>query len=132
MNENDNPRVFDAYEPLRCVVRPSFAIVAAVYAACKGICDRAVSSVYNDRGYTTSWEDLEDLIHPQGFMRWDKALMNEPYGKGYYRVTYSPEAYETLQEIKLKIFQKVLRQPTPEEREKFLEDQWWRDNIGPL
>jgi len=147
MNEYYWSSVVDDYEPLECVVSRcrkdlleegqgvvafveplsssgSERSVAAVYAACKGICDQAVRSVYIDRGYTTTWEDLEDLIHPQGFMRWDMAHMNQLYAK---RVEYSPEALETLKEITLKISQKVLRMPTPEEREMYLEDQRLRD-----
>jgi hypothetical protein len=51
------------------------------------------------------------------------ALINQLYAKEY----YSPEALETLKEIILKISQKVLRQPTMEERDKYLEDQRLRD-----
>jgi hypothetical protein len=50
--------------------------------------------------------------------------MNQLYTK---REDYSPEAFETLKEITLKISQKVFRQPTTEERDKYLEDQRWRD-----
>ena len=152
MNEYYWSSLFDNYEPLKCkdcgkdlleegqgvvaFVEPlsssgSERSVAAMYAACKGICDQVVRSEYRDMGYGTFWKDLEDLIHPQGFMSWDMALMDEPDGKGYYRVNYTPEARETLKEIKLKISQKVLRMPTPEERDKYLEDQRWRD-LGPL
>jgi len=99
--------------------------IAAVYTACKGICDRFMRSENRDRGYGTTYEELEDLIHPHGFLRWDSALRNQlRYANREY---YSPEAYETLNEITLKISQKVLRQPTTEERNKYLEDQRLRD-----
>jgi hypothetical protein len=138
--------VFDNYEPLKCkecgkdlleegqgvvaFVEPlsssgSERSVAAAYTACKGICDQVVRSVYRDTGYGTTWEDLQDLIHPHGFTRWDTALRNQLYYAN--REDYSPEAFETLNEITLKISQKVLRQPTTEERDKYLEDQRWRD-----
>jgi hypothetical protein len=64
------------------------------------------------------------LIQPHGFLFWDAALRNRLFYANRY---YSPEAFETLNEITLKISQKVLRQPTTEEREMFLEDQRWRD-----
>jgi hypothetical protein len=145
MNENYCSSLFDNYEPLKCkecgkdlleegqgivrLVEPlsssgSERRIAAVYAACTGICDQVVRSVYRDMGYGTTHEDLEDLIHPHGFLRWDMALMNQLYTK---REDYSPEAFETLKEITLKISQKVFRQPTTEERDKYLEDQRWRD-----
>jgi hypothetical protein len=145
MNENYVASVFDTYEPLTCkkcqkdlleegqgVValayplssRGSERTVVAAYTACKGKCDRFVRSVYRKMGCGTIHEDLEDLIHPHGFLRWDSALRNRLFYANRY---YSDEAFETLNVITLKISQKVLRQPTPEEREKFLEDQRWRD-----
>jgi hypothetical protein len=144
MSENYVARVLDNYEPLKCkdcgkdlleegqgvvaFVEPlsssgSERSIAAVYAACKGNCDRLVRSAYRDMGYGTTWEDLEDLIHPHGFDRWVMAHFNQLFtGKDY-----SDEAFETLKQITLKISQKVLRQPTTEEREMFLEDQRLRD-----
>jgi hypothetical protein len=143
MNEKYVTSVFDKYEPLECVVchkdlleggqgnvvfvRPfgtpgSVTTFVAVYVACKDKCDRAA---YREMEcFTGTWEDLEDLIHPDGFRRWDMALMNRLYAK---REDYSPKAYETLKEIKLKISQKVLRMPTTEERNMYLEDQRLRE-----
>jgi hypothetical protein len=150
MKENYAASVFDDYEPLKCkkcqkdlleegqgvvaFVEPlSFSgserIIAAVYAACKGNCDRVVRSVFRDMGYGTFWMDLEDVIHPQGFMGWEMDVRSQLRAN---REVYSDEAFETFREITLKIFQKVLRQPTTEEREMFLEDQWSRDILGPL
>jgi hypothetical protein len=80
-------------------------------------------------GYGTFWMDLEDVIHPQGFMGWEMDVRSQLRAN---REVYSDEAFETFREITLKIFQKVLRQPTTEEREMFLEDQWSRDILGPL
>jgi hypothetical protein len=148
MNENDVASgVFDKYEPLECVVchkdlledglgnvvfvRPfgtpgSVTTFVAVYAACKDKCDRAAAAAYRERECSTGcYEDLQDLIHPDGFRRLDMALMNQLYAK---RENYSPEAFETLKEIKLKISQKVLRMPTTEERNMYLEDQWLREH----
>jgi hypothetical protein len=147
MNENDVASgVFDDYDPLECVVchkdllkggqgnvvfvRPFGALgsvtkFVAVYAACKDKCDRAAAAAYRERECSTGmWAELEDLVHPQGFMSWDTALMNQLYAK---REDYSPEAFETLKEIKLKISQKVYRQHTTKERDMYLEDQRWRD-----
>ena len=114
-------------EPLRS--SGSERSIAAVYAACKGNCDRAVRSVFRDMGYGTFWKDLEDVIHPQGFMGWEMDVRSQLRAN---REVYSDEAFETFREITLKIFQKVLRQPTSEEREMFLEDQRSRDILGPL
>ena len=145
MNEKDVTSVFDNYEPLKCkkcgkdlleeaqgvvaFVEPlSFSgserIIAAVYAACKGNCDRVVRSVFRDMGYGTFWKDLEDVIHPQGFMGWEMDVRSQLRAN---REVYSDEAFETFREITLKIFQKVLRQPTTEERDMYLEDQRLRD-----
>jgi len=52
--------------------------------------------------------------------------MNELYAN---REDYSPEAFETLKEIKFKISQKVYRQPTTEERDKYLEYLRWMDTF---
>src|SRR5215212_5961407 len=105
MNENYVASVFDKYEPLKCkacgkdlleegqgVVAFVYPLtssgserkIAAAYAACKGICDQFVRSEYRDRGYGTTYEDLEDLIHPHGFMTLDMALINQLYAKEYY------------------------------------------------
>jgi hypothetical protein len=149
MNENDVASgVFDKYEPLECVVcqkdlleggqgnivfvRPfgtpgSVTTFVAVYAACMGECNWDATVAFREMKCSTGmWTYLEDLIHPQGFMRWDRALMNELYTN---REEYSPEAFETLKEIKLKISQKVYRQPTTEERDKYLEYLRWMDTF---
>jgi hypothetical protein len=149
MNKNDVSSVFDKYEPLECkvcskdlleegqgtvvFVRPfgtpgSKSRVVAMYASCKYPCDRVATAAYRERECYTSWADLQDLIHPQGFASWDMALMNWLHA----HEDYSDEAFETLKEIKLKISQKVFRSPSPEERDKYLQDQRWRDTIGPL
>jgi hypothetical protein len=138
MNEKHVTSLFDNYEPLKCkecgkdlleegqgVVafvyplssRGSERTVVAAYAACKGKCDQFVRSVYRKMGCGTIHEDLEDLIHPHGFLRWDSALRNRLFYANRY---YSDEAFETLNVITLKISQKVLRQPTTEERESIL------------
>jgi hypothetical protein len=149
VNEYYWSNVFDKYEPLKCkecgkdLLGEGQGVVAfveplsssggersidAVYAACKGKCDRVVRSEYRDMGYGTFWMDLEDVTHPHGFMGWDMAVRNQLRAK---REVYSDEAFEIINEIMLKISQKVLRMPTPEERDKYLEDQRWRD-LGPL
>ncbi len=151
MNEKHVTSVLDEYKPLVCVwcekdlleegqgnvvlVRSFFASsskwkVVAVYAACKRTCDKAARAGYRNLGCSLSSQDLQDLINPLGFMRWVVALMNQLYAKENCREAYSPMALEILKMIILRISQKAFRQPTTSERDKALEDQWWRD-IGP-
>ena len=121
MNENDVASgLFDNYEPLKCKAcrkdlleegqgvvafvfplssRGSDRRIEAVYTACKGICDRFMRSEYRDRGYGTIHEDLEDLIHPHGFSRWDAALRNRFF---YANRDYSDEAFETMKKARSK------------------------------
>src|SRR5688500_6536374 len=98
MNENYVTSVFDNYEPLKCKAcgkdlleegqgvvafvyplssRGSKRSVAAAYTACEGICDRFMRSEYREMGCGTIHEDLEDLIHPHGFLSWDTTLRNQ-------------------------------------------------------
>jgi hypothetical protein len=152
MNENDVSRVFDEYEPLKCVwchkdllkdnlgnvvlVRSFFTSssawkVVAVHAVCNnGKCDRAASAAWKNLGCSISSVDLMNLLE---FMRWDVAHTIELYGKENFRKYYSPTAFILLRWMMLRISQKALRQPTTSEWDKALEvHQWWRDIGSPF
>jgi len=141
--------VFTEYEPLECwacgkdVLEEGQGVIAFVrpmdvpvserrivdaYATCKA-CDRRVQRYFADKGNATSWEDLQDLINPVGFMRWIMALLNRIYAKERYPEEYSSEGIEAIKTIALKISQKVIREPTTKEIEEFLKDMWLRDNF---
>jgi len=133
--------LLDEYEPLKCdwcgedLLKKSFTkkysavlvevskitedgknYIHDIYCACKGKCDRQLEYKYRALGYTTGWEDIEDLFIPPEYIRFIFATMN--------RIRdgidiYSDEAYTKLKIILIKIGQRVLRYTTEEELKRF-------------
>ncbi|WP_218915745.1 hypothetical protein [Halanaerobium praevalens] len=47
-----------------------------IYWACKGECDRKLEKNYVDSGFTSSWEDIGDIIKPTVYLRYLFGIMN--------------------------------------------------------
>ena len=124
----------DVYEPLECVVcgrdllsgksRSGYGgLVAWVrrndgqhevrryvdfYWACKGECDKEVASSYPN-GFSTSWEDISDILIPTNYVKWHVGIMNTIYkGKSKYNCT----SFEKVKEFTIKIAQLTVRKQT--------------------
>jgi len=89
----------------------------AIYWACKGACDHTMQRRYHERGMTTAWEDVSDLVMPNQFLLWLIAIMSG-LRKGD---TYSDEAFAALRQFIIAISQKVFREITDAERTRLQE-----------
>jgi hypothetical protein len=89
-----------------------------VYWACKGKCDQTVEARFNAQGLSVGWEDISDLVIPAWILRWVFAVFNRVH-IGYDR--YEDKAYEKLQTLMIALGQKVFRELTEEERDRFEE-----------
>lgn len=98
-------------------VESTIQIIEDVYWACKGECDRKVDHyVKSSLKKYTGWEDIEDLVIPAHFIKWVLAVMNR-IQSGYDK--YTPEAYKKLKYFIMAMSQKVCREMTEKEKERF-------------
>lgn len=98
-------------------IETEFEYIEDIYWACKGICDEKIEYGLIKQNKISAWEDIDDLIIPTKFMQWLFALMN---GLENGSVRYSKTAYEKLKHFIMAISQKVLREMTEKERERFI------------
>ncbi len=119
------------YEPLNCVACGRDLLVADVssnyeaivvwvkrddgnhdvshyvdfYWACKGGCDRKIQNGYSE-GYSTTWQDITDILIPANYVRWHIGIMNAIYDG---RAMYNRESFERIKEFTIVIAQLVVR-----------------------
>jgi len=86
-----------------------------IYWACIGKCDRTMEVAFEKRGFTTSWEGIEDLIIPLVFMQWVITFMNS-LRSGF--IVFSDEAYKKFIELTFAVAQLVVRETSDEEMER--------------
>lgn len=112
------------YDPYQAIICQVIKIddknqqIIDVYWACKGDCDRKLEKHYhlNHNAITYWWEDITDLVIPAMFIKWILAHMNtlrENPDK------FTEEAYKKEKYFILAICQKVLREMTQEEWQRF-------------
>lgn len=94
-----------------------YEYIEDVYWACKGICDSKIDAKLSRLNKITVWEDIDDLVIPVKFMQWIFAIMN---GIENESVKYDEVAFKKLKEFIMAISQKVLREMTEKERERFI------------
>jgi hypothetical protein len=135
---NTPVEVWKGYTPLACVrcgqdlllAKPYSGLVGwvrdadgddehceAIYWACKGACDRAISAAYWKRRRTTRWEDVSDLTLPAMFMRFVMGVMNTLRDTPDY---YSADAFDKLKELILILSQVVVRRTSDAGRERIV------------
>jgi len=85
-------------------------IICDLYSACKGDCDRFLTSKL-DRKYITAWGDISDLRIPVVFMNFVIATLNRIWSKNY---IYEGMAYEKNKVFILKMSQAVMRETNEE------------------
>ncbi|WP_437989802.1 restriction endonuclease [Sorangium sp. So ce145] len=86
--------------------------IVDVYWACKGRCDRAVSSVWHGKRVMTGWEDISDLVIPAWYVRWCLTIMSR-LRNGY--DVYEDKAYDRMKYLIVALGQRVFREQTEEE-----------------
>jgi hypothetical protein len=87
-----------------------------VYWACKGECDRVLEQrASRADGYSTSWEDIGDLVIPAWFLRYVLVSMDR-LRDGW--DIYTDEAYKKEKYFVRAIAQKAMREMTERERER--------------
>jgi hypothetical protein len=92
-------------------------IIEDIYWACKGDCDGKINDSIKNQHKYTGWVDIDDLVIPAHFIKWVLAVMNcIESGKD----KYTPEAYKKLKYFIMAISQKVMREMTKKEKERFL------------
>ena len=129
-------QVAQVYEPLACercgndLLEVDFGILALarpwrggdpsnrrcisrVYWACAGRCDEEMEAIYSHEGYYTDWELIADLSIPDVFLSWFIEIVNR-INEG----NVEPEAFEKIKLFILMMSQMVMRETTPEERER--------------
>lgn len=90
--------------------------VLDVYAACKGRCDRTLEHYWLQKGGTTGWKDITDLVSPLEFLSWNMSILNELRNN---KVIYEDKAFKKLKLHILSLAQLVVREVTPEELERY-------------
>ncbi|AWN46447.1 restriction endonuclease [Methylobacterium terrae] len=86
-----------------------------VYAVCKGECDRRMDRMCHRQGFSTGWEDIDDLCNPLLYIKAIMAIMNRLRAK---RDEYTDEAFSDLKNIFIAISQRTLREITEEDGER--------------
>lgn len=95
----------------------NIAIVNDVYWACKGECDLKIENyVYKKFKMITTWDDIDDLVIPAHFIDWVLVIMN---GIQSGQTKYNQKAYKKLKYFISAVSQKVMREMTEKERERF-------------
>ena len=87
-----------------------------IYWACKGECDERIENRLRLKKKSTGWEDIDDLVIPAHYVKWVLVVMNG-IEKG--KAKYTPEAYKKLKYFIMALSQKVMREMTVKERERF-------------
>jgi len=91
-------------------------IIDSVYWACKE-CDYSIErkvAIVDKKA--TGWEDIGDLVIPAFFIKWILSVMN---GIEQKTSRYSPQAYKDLKYFIMAISQKVMREMTESEKNRF-------------
>lgn len=134
----------DQYEPLayeRCgkdLLESQYGVFAWVreqmgdndrnvtaYWACKETCDEEMKKRYHiGAGRLAPWEDIGDLTNPLEYLTFDMRILNSIYRGSI----YEREAFEKLKQLKLRIAQVIMVEPTLKERERYLELQMLRNS----
>ncbi len=94
------------------------SFVEDIYCVCKGECDRTVEAQFRDRGFSTGWQDISDLIIPAKFLSYVMSTLNNIRSGGY---IYSDEAFEKEKQFIISLSQKVLRSTTQNEKDRIIE-----------
>ena len=89
-----------------------------IYYACKGKCDSLLEKKAYAQGYSTSWNDISDIIIPTNYMKFIMGILN---GLHRGRDEYSEEAFEKLKEFILDVGQMTLRQQSIKEIKRAVE-----------
>lgn len=95
-----------------------YRTVHDIFVVCKGKCDQELDGRLRQQGFFTNWEDIEDLCNPLGFLKNCMVYMNQLY-EGHYKIT--KQAHDKQKEVYIAIAQKVLREVTQEDRERFVD-----------
>lgn len=91
-------------------------IVEEVHFACKGECDRRISSRLNAMGYLDAWDDLEDYCNPLIFIRRITGYINQMRETPS---SYSENAHKKMIDLYMAVSQMTLRQTSKEDREHY-------------
>lgn len=83
-----------------------------IYWCLKGEPDRVLEHKCRQKGLTTEWEDIPDVLMPTIYLKWFMSSLNQLRG-GY---TYSDHAFERLKQFLICIFPYVARNLREDER----------------
>ncbi|EHK2280456.1 restriction endonuclease [Clostridium perfringens] len=83
-----------------------------MYFACKGHCDEKLDSHYSSLGYSTTWEDISDLIIPYKYLKWNISILNRIYEGDD---EYTEESFSKLKDFIMLISQIVLKGQSEED-----------------
>lgn len=128
--------LFGTYEPLKCEVCQQDLLklslqrrfgsviifgsrgdtIQDIHFACKGECDRKITSRLTNADMPNTWDDLEDYCNPLIFLRritgYIAEMRNNP-------ASYSDRAHEKMVSLYLAVSQLTLRQASQEDRDRF-------------
>lgn len=88
-----------------------------IYWSCKGECDRKLRKSYEQKGFSTSWEDISDIVIPVKYIMWNIAILNRIRNGDD---IFEDSAYESLKEFIIKVSQLVLRNQTEQQSKRVL------------
>jgi hypothetical protein len=94
----------------------SFPKYRDLHVCCKGRCDQEMERRAERRGYTTQWEDIEDLLNPILFLKNTLSYMNMLRADS---AQFSDEAHRRMMRIYMSVAQRTLREITDEDLERF-------------
>lgn len=86
-----------------------------IFWVCKSRCNDLVERNINFKEYSTSWEDIGDLVIPTFFLRFFFSVMNS-IREG--KKIFSDQAYENMKTFIMALSQKVLREATAKEQDR--------------
>ena len=90
--------------------------VEKMYFACKGKCDKQLDKAcFEEFHEVAGWEDLSDLIIPAEFLRWIISTLNRMRDGE----KYTDDAFTKEKHLIMALSQKVFREMTERERERF-------------
>ncbi len=87
-----------------------------LFIACKGDCDAKLQARLGANGFTTSWEEIQDLTNPALYLKNFLTYMNSLHLR---HDTYSTEAHDTMKNIYIALGQRTLREVTQDDEQRF-------------
>jgi hypothetical protein len=92
--------------------------IESLHIVCKGPCDKTIERRLFSQGFTTTWEDIGDLVSPIFFLKNMMSYMNILHAR---ESTVSEQGHKRMKEVYIALAQRTLREMTKEDEERFNE-----------